>query len=180
MKKLNLGCGADIRKGYDNLDFVKNQGVNIVWNLNKFPYPIKDNTYDEIYARFILEHLDDLSGCLKEWHRILKPKGKLTIEVPYDSSYSTWSNFQHKRGFNLKTFNMFSKNACKKVKTNDYGLGFSFSALKQRLWFPRGLHLESYLLEPLFNLCNIIQRIYEESALRALFPAYSIIVELTK
>jgi len=69
MKKLNLGCGAYIREGYDNLDCVKNPGVNIAWDLNKFPYPIKDNAYDET-AKFILEHLESIEKCLKELHRI--------------------------------------------------------------------------------------------------------------
>jgi ubiquinone/menaquinone biosynthesis C-methylase UbiE len=179
MKKLNLGCGADIKKGFDNLDFVKNPGVDLVCDLNKFPYPIKDNTYDEIYARFILEHVNDFVEVTSELHRILKPRGKLIVEVPYDASYSTWSNFQHKRGFNLKTFAMFVPSEMKrrKIKTHDYGLKFSFSNIKQKLWFPKGFHLESYIVEPIFNL---IQRIYEETMLRALFPAYSIIVKLTK
>ncbi len=32
MKKLNLGCGKDIRKGYINLDLKKLPGVDIVHN----------------------------------------------------------------------------------------------------------------------------------------------------
>jgi predicted SAM-dependent methyltransferase len=171
MKKLNMGCGADIKEDYDNLDSVKNPGVNIICDLNKFPYPIKDNTYDEIYARFILEHLTDMENFLRDCHRILKKGGKLIIQVPYDISYSTWSNFQHKRGFNLKTFNMFAKDSKKGVVTKDYGLGFEFAGIKQKLWFPKGLHIESYIFEPIFNL---IPRIYEETCLRTLFPAHSI------
>ena len=177
MKKLNLGCGNDIREGYLNVDISPHKGVDIVADLNETPYPIKDDTYDKIIAFFILEHLKDTEKCLKEWHRILKPGGKLIIKVPYDSSYSAWANFQHKTCFNLHTFRMFAKNTKKTAKTNEYGLEFMFSSLKQELWFPKGFHIFNHILEPIFNS---IKTIYEETALRVLFPAHSIIVELKK
>ena len=44
-----------------------------------------DETFDEIYASHILEHFDftgSLQTALKEWHRVLKPEGKLYISVP--------------------------------------------------------------------------------------------------
>jgi len=177
MKRLNLGCGADIKKGYDNIDSVEGKGVDRVMDLNKVPYPIKDETYDEIYAKFILEHLDDMVVALREWHRILKKDEKLIIQVPYDISYSAWASFQHKRAFNLKTFKMFAKNTKYTAITNEYGLDFIFSKMEAKLWFPKGFHIYNYILEPIFNR---IQRIYEETGLRALFPAHSIIIHLVK
>ena len=60
MKKLNLGCGKKILKGYINLDCVKFPGVDKVHNLNKYPWPFKDNEFDEIYCDNILEHLDGI------------------------------------------------------------------------------------------------------------------------
>lgn len=47
-KKLNLGCGKDIKKEYVNLDIRKFPGVDIIHDLNKFPYPFKDDSFDEI------------------------------------------------------------------------------------------------------------------------------------
>lgn len=64
MKKLHLGCGEDIKEGYINLDFLKMDGVDVVHNLNKFPYPFEDNQFDEVYASHILEHLDDLAKVM--------------------------------------------------------------------------------------------------------------------
>ena len=49
MTKLNLGCGKDIKEGYINLDIV-DYGGNQIHNINSFPYPFEDNTFDEIYA----------------------------------------------------------------------------------------------------------------------------------
>ena len=65
MKKLNLGCGWDKKEGYDNFD-------EDDFDLNVFPYPIKDNTYDFILFKNVIEHFDYPYKVLKEIHRILK------------------------------------------------------------------------------------------------------------
>ena len=44
-----------------------------------------DNTFSELYASHILEHLDyvdEINQALIEWHRVLTPGGKLYISVP--------------------------------------------------------------------------------------------------
>ena len=51
--KLNLGCGRDIREGYVNLDKAGLDGVDVVHDLNVFPYPFEDNEFDEIH--YLLE-----------------------------------------------------------------------------------------------------------------------------
>ena len=45
---------------------------------------IDDNTVDEIYACHSLEHISrhKVVPTLKEWHRVLKPGGKVTVIVP--------------------------------------------------------------------------------------------------
>ena len=58
-RKINLGCGNKIKKGYLNLDFIKTEGTDIVYDLNQYPWPFPENTFDEVYASHILEHLGD-------------------------------------------------------------------------------------------------------------------------
>jgi predicted SAM-dependent methyltransferase len=44
-----------------------------------------DETFDEIYASHILEHFDykdTLNIALKEWYRVLRKEGKMSISVP--------------------------------------------------------------------------------------------------
>jgi predicted O-linked N-acetylglucosamine transferase (SPINDLY family)/predicted SAM-dependent methyltransferase len=44
-----------------------------------------DGTFSEIYASHVLEHFDyvgEVDAVLKEWHRVLRPGGKLYISVP--------------------------------------------------------------------------------------------------
>ena len=68
--KLNLGCGTDIRVGYLNVDLVPLKGVEVVLNLDgsdtspsrryKFFLPFKNNIFEDVYCRHVLEHIFDL------------------------------------------------------------------------------------------------------------------------
>lgn len=83
MIKLNLGCGKDIREGYDNIDiFSQNPKVikGDVTNLSNY----QDNSVDEVLALDIIEHFPGVKvlSVLKEWCRVLKPGGLLIIRTP--------------------------------------------------------------------------------------------------
>lgn len=81
IKRLNLSCGNDIRKGYINIDLY-NQKADLSCDVRKLPY--KDGTIDEIFASHIIEHFNyyEAKEVLKEWKRVLKKGGKLIIETP--------------------------------------------------------------------------------------------------
>lgn len=103
-EKLNLGCGKDIRKDCLNVDFEKFKGVDMMYDLNKVPYPFKKNSFNEIIMINILEHLNDPYAIMKEIHRIAKPDAIIRIRTPHFSSNNAWGDLQHKRGFNTDTF----------------------------------------------------------------------------
>lgn len=105
MKKLNFGTGIDYKKGFDNADI--QEGADIIFDFNKFPYPIKDNTYDYVYASCILEHLFDPEKVLMELWRICKPNATIKIIVPYYNNKSACSSFQHIRFFSDVSFTDF-------------------------------------------------------------------------
>ena len=85
--KLNLGAGNDIRENYVNHDLVGLKGIDLIHDLNIYPWPISDNSFDEIIANDLLEHLDDFMKAMEESHRILKPGGIFKIRVPYWNSW---------------------------------------------------------------------------------------------
>jgi len=57
LKKLNLGCNKNIRKGYTNLDILPFKGVNVQHDLNKFPYPFEDKYFYIFYSITVLQHI---------------------------------------------------------------------------------------------------------------------------
>src|SRR3990172_1316401 len=107
--KLNLGCGLDIRKGWVNLDAIKTKGVDVIHNLNKYPYPFKDDTFDEIFASHIIEHLPDTVSFIKEIWRISKPNAKIIIKTDHYSGGSLgWGDPEHQRVFSSQLFHNYN------------------------------------------------------------------------
>lgn len=107
--KLTIGCGRIIRKGYVNLDKIKLKGVNVVHDLNKFPYPFKDNTFDEILGENILEHLDDVMKVMEELHRISKSNAIIKLTVPTPTSADYFTDPTHKHAFTTRSFMYFEE-----------------------------------------------------------------------
>ena len=107
MKKLNLGCAKDIRKGWVNLDVNPIYKPDVVWDLNKFPYPFKTNVFDIIDCSHILEHFLDVIPLLEELWRIAKPNAKIIIRVPHWSNYLSYSDLTHKKYFSIRSFDYY-------------------------------------------------------------------------
>jgi len=55
--KLDIGCGANKQKGFVGMDFRALEGVDIVHNLEQFPYPLPDNSVSFAVASHVLEHI---------------------------------------------------------------------------------------------------------------------------
>ena len=74
MKILDLGCGDNKVEGAIGLDNIALSEVDIVHDLLHFPYPIKDNSFDTIYLRHVIEHfiIDKIINIMNECYRILK------------------------------------------------------------------------------------------------------------
>ena len=104
MKRLNLGSGNDYRSGWVNVEVIPSLKGDVRHNLEKYPYPFKANTFDEIRASNILEHLTDPIKALKEIIRIARPGAKLVVIVPHAHSYSAVGDLQHKHFFTEHTF----------------------------------------------------------------------------
>jgi len=80
------------------VDFVKCEGVDIVHDLTKFPYPFKDESLDAIFSSHFVEHLDGFERIkfFNECYRILKPGGKMRLIHPYYKSVRAVQDPTHK------------------------------------------------------------------------------------
>ena len=124
-RKLNIGCGRDIKKGYINLDGSRIKGVDVVHNLDKYPWPFPSNYFEEIYARDSIEHLNDLFAAMKEIHRISKNGAAIRIIVPYwHSSAAFYPN--HHYFFNTDSMKFFTD----ENRTYDNFYGFKMERIR--------------------------------------------------
>jgi len=101
MMKLNLGCGSKKLEGYINADIEPSVNPDMIIDLDKFPYPFKDSSIDEVYMEHSLEHVKYLKETLKEIYRILKPDGILKLMIPHFSRGLThpFHNYHFGYGF---------------------------------------------------------------------------------
>ncbi len=167
--KLNLGSGARPLEGYINVDKnPKSPEINIIWDLNKEPWPFENDSVDEIIMNNVLEHLEDCNRAMKEIYRILKKGSMAKITVPHFTWQLAYTDPTHKHFFGYNTFFYYAR---------DCGcFDFKFSSCKAKLIFGKRLSIWNWVLEPLFNL---LPNVYEQSPLR-IFPALNVYTELKK
>lgn len=79
--KLNLGAGGIEYPGYLSVDLYDKR-ANILMDITKLDFD--DNSVVEILASHVFEHLNPyhVQRILTDWNRVLKPGGKLIMEMP--------------------------------------------------------------------------------------------------
>jgi len=104
--KVNLGSYKYPLPGYVNVDICRWDGVDVVADLNKLPWPFATGSVDEVRAVDILEHLGKLSKVesVGELARIVKPGGIATVRVPCSSHPWAWASLQHAHAFQYNSF----------------------------------------------------------------------------
>lgn len=80
--KLNVGCGGKFVEGWIGVDVVPRPAARIVAPAHAIPLP--DGCAAAIMAIHVFEHFYrwECDTVLDEWHRLLKPGGKLIMEMP--------------------------------------------------------------------------------------------------
>ena len=75
------------------------------WDLNKFPYPFEDKSFDIVYSRMNLEHVAHPIETVNEMYRIAKKK--IIIIVPHYSSQCAFNSIGHRNYFASNSFSEF-------------------------------------------------------------------------
>lgn len=152
---LNLGCGKTKIPNTIGVDATQISGcVDLIHDLEKLPYPFKNNSVDEIHFYHVLEHLENPLKKLEEIHRILKSGGKLYIRVPHFSSMGAFTDITHVRPFGFCTFDIFEKS-----HPQHYYTKIKFKIIKKEIkyfgLYPNDGIYEKYIHE---NQCPIFFR----------------------
>jgi len=99
--KLDIGCGKNKVPGFIGMDYRNFPGVDIVHDINVYPWPIENGSVAEINCSHFLEHLDhnrhnpERVRFMNEVYRILAPGGKITIITPHWASNRAYGDFTH-------------------------------------------------------------------------------------
>ena len=158
MKCLDVGCGNNKTPGCTGIDIIPLEQVDIVHNLDSFPWPITDSEFDSVITNHYLEHCKDIVKTLEELHRIVKPGGEIIIRVPHYASDNFHTDLTHKTSFGWRSFDHFSINSS--IKYNYYTT-FKFEILERELRFVGPGKFDPFRLIGIKFLANRFPRIYE-------------------
>ena len=107
--QLDIGCGENKQRGFVGLDRRKLKGVDIVHDLEAFPYPLPDESCICIIGSHIVEHIKPwlMIDFMNELWRILKVGQQLALALPYAGSPGYWQDPTNCNGCNQATWQYF-------------------------------------------------------------------------
>lgn len=108
---LNLGAGREYMQGAVNLDITPDTRPDVVHDLNVTPWPFGDDTFEEVTAHDVIEHLDDVLRTMEELHRICRHGAHINITVPHFSSSNAFTDPTHRRALGAFSFDYFTGRA---------------------------------------------------------------------
>lgn len=109
MIKLDIACGANKQEGFTGIDIRPLKGVDIVHDLEKFPWPVESNSVTIAIASHFLEHVKPWLSIdlMNEVWRVLCVGGTFAAVVPYPGSRGFWQDPTHCNGWSEVTFQYF-------------------------------------------------------------------------
>lgn len=107
--RLDVGCGENKQEGFVGMDARLLKGVDIVHNVEEFPWPLPDNCCSLIVCSHLVEHIkpEFSIAFMDECWRVLKAKGDLAVSTPYPGSRGYWQDPTHCNGWNEATWQYF-------------------------------------------------------------------------
>jgi SAM-dependent methyltransferase len=106
---LDVGCGVKKYPGAIGVDRNADTAADVICDLDRFPYPFRDCTFDEVRAVHVIEHVADVMRTMEEFHRLLRPGGSVYIATPHYTDFSSFCDPTHRWHLNSFSFRYFGE-----------------------------------------------------------------------
>jgi len=106
---LDVGCGIHKQPGAIGIDRNPASRADVLCDLDRFPYPFADNTFNRLLAIHVIEHVADVIGTMEEFHRLVRPGGTVRIETPHYTDFSSFCDPTHRSHLNSFSFRYFGE-----------------------------------------------------------------------
>ena len=149
---LDVGCGINKFPGAIGVDSNPRTRADVIADINQFPLPFCDNSFSEIRAIHVIEHVSNVIHTMEEFHRLLVPGGRAVIVTPHYTDFSSFcdpTHHWHLNSFSLRyftetnaTYGYYSEARFREISTHVRllalwrGLGFEL-LVNQSRWFRR-------------------------------------------
>ena len=107
MRILDVGCGLNKFPGAIGIDRNPRSRADVLADLDHPPYPFRGGSFDEIRAIHVIEHVSDVIRTMEEFHRLLRHGGRVYLETPHYTDFSSFCDPTHRwhlNSFSLRYF----------------------------------------------------------------------------
>ena len=70
---LDVGCGRNKYPGAVGIDRLPGTAADVRCDVDHFPYPFLDHSFDELRAIHVIEHVADVVATIEEFCRVVRP-----------------------------------------------------------------------------------------------------------
>src|SRR5579885_1578862 len=107
MRILDVGCGINKKPGSIGIDRNPASRADVLVDLDRFPYPFRDSSFDALQAIHVIEHVSDVIRSMEEFRRLVRPGGEVYIATPHYTDFSSFCDPTHRwhlNSFSLRYF----------------------------------------------------------------------------
>lgn len=164
-KAVDLGCGRAKVAGAVGVDIAGNAQADVRHDLDVYPYPLADSSFEVVLLRNVIEHVKNVVGLMEEVHRIGRAGADVLITTPHFSSLYSYQDPTHLRHLALDSMDYFTQDTS---HSNFYSAA-RFRVVARGLDFGRSIPFSSIAR----SLAWMSERKYEKH-FAFMFPANSI------
>ena len=141
--------------GAVGIDRIPGTAADVLVDVDRFPYPFRDGSFDHVRAVHVIEHVADVIRTMEEFHRLLRTGGTVYIATPHYTDFSSFCDPTHRWHLNSFSLRYFG--------ADDAGFGYySRARFRERRLHVRLLSLWRLLgFEALVNAFPRFRRFWE-------------------
>jgi SAM-dependent methyltransferase len=167
---LDIGCGTRKQDAAAvGIDRSPNSAADIVWDLDRYPWPLESDRFSRVFMSHIIEHFEDAMKAMSEVHRVCKNGADVFIVTPHFSSHNSFQDPTHRRHLAVSSFEYFSG----KDFASFAGSAVAFDNVETRLTFGG-----NFLLDNAGRLISAASMRWYERHAAWIFPAWDIHCQL--
>src|SRR5260221_6992032 len=106
---LDVGCGVRKSPRAIGIDRIAGTAADVLVDLDHFPYPFRDSSFDAVRAIHVIEHVSDVIRTMEEFHRLLRNGGTVFIVTPHYTDFSSFCDPTHRWHLNSYSFRYFGE-----------------------------------------------------------------------
>lgn len=166
--RLDLACGDRKEPGFVGVDNIKTSAVDVLHDLEVYPWPFDDDSVDEIRCIHYIEHVKDIMKFVDEMYRVMKVGSQALLFAPYYSSVRAWQDPTHIRPISEFSFLYYNKAWRISNKLDHYPIksdfDFTYGYALHPEWVNRSEDAQQFAIKFYINVIQDIQVVLTKRA----------------